>query len=112
MSSYVELYLDQGTTFNNVINLMDDVTNTPMNVYGFSVKSQMKRSYYSSNITANIACTITDATNGEITLSMTSANTAKIKPGRYVFDVRTVDTENVVARVLEGIITVTPQVTK
>lgn len=112
MSAYVELYLDQGTTFNNVINLTDDVTNTPINVSGYAVTSQIRRSYYSSNITANIICTITDAANGEVTLSMTASNTANIKAGRYVFDVKAVDTSNTTSRVLEGIITVTPQVTK
>lgn len=112
MSAYVELYLDQGSDFNNIINLTDDVTNAPINVAGYLIKSQIKRSYYSANVTANITCTVTDASNGEIKLSMTAANTAKIKAGRYVFDVKTTDTLNIVSRVLEGIITVTPQVTK
>ena len=112
MAAYVELYLDQGTSFNNIINLTDDVTNTPVNVSGYIVTSQMRRSYYSTNASANITCTITDAANGELTLSMTAANTANLKPGRYLFDVKTTDKDNVVARVLEGIITVTPQVSK
>lgn len=112
MSAYVELYVDQGSTFNNVINLTDDITNTPINILGYNVTSQIKRSYYSANVTANIICSITDAANGEITLSIPAANTANIKAGRYVFDVKTKDTSNTIARVLEGIITVTPQVTK
>lgn len=112
MAAYVELYLDQGSTFNSVINLTDDVTNAVVNVYGYTITSQMKRSYYSASITANITCTITDTSNGEVTLSMTAANTANIKPGRYVFDVKSKDSSNVTSRLLEGIITVTPQVTK
>lgn len=112
MSAYVELYLDQGTTFNNVINLTDDITNAPINVAGYTITGQIKRSYYSANITANIKCTITDASNGEVTLSMTAANTANIKAGRYVFDIKSKDTADNISRVLEGIITVTPQVTK
>lgn len=110
MAAYVELYMDQGATFNNVINITDDVTNTPVNVSGYTVTSQMRRSYYSVNATANIVCTITDASNGEVTMSLSAANTANIKAGRYLFDVKTVDGSNVVSRILEGIITVTPQV--
>ena len=110
MAAYVELYMDQGATFNNVINITDDVTNTPVNVSGYTVTSQMRRSYYSVNATANIVCTITDASNGEVTMSLSAANTANIKAGRYLFDVKTVDTLDVVSRILEGIITVTPQV--
>jgi hypothetical protein len=83
-----------------------------MNVLGYAVTSQMRRSYYSANATANITCTLTDAPNGEITMSMTAANTALIKAGRYLFDLETVDTGGNVSRVLEGIITVTPEITR
>ena len=112
MAAYVELYIDQGTTFNNIINLTDDVTNTPINVSGYVISSQIRRSYYSANITANITCTLSNVANGEITMSMTAANTSNIKPGRYLFDVKTLDTYNQPSRVLEGIITVTPSCTR
>jgi hypothetical protein len=112
MAAYVELYIDQGTTFNNIINLTDDVTNTPINVSGYVISSQIRRSYYSANITANITCTLSNVANGEITMSMTAANTSNIKPGRYLFDVKTLDTNNQTSRVLEGIITVTPSCTR
>ena len=112
MAAYVELYIDQGTTFNNIINLTDDVTNTPINVSGYVVTSQMRRSYYSANISANITCTLSNVANGEITMSITAANTANIKPGRYLFDVKTLDTYNQTSRILEGIITVSPSITK
>lgn len=112
MAAYAELYLDQGTTFNNVINLTDDITNAYVNVAGYTVRSQMRRSYYSANASATITCTITDAPNGEITMSMTAANTSNLKPGRYLYDVEMVDTIGTTSRILEGIITVTPEVTR
>ena len=112
MAAYVELYIDQGTTFNNIINLTDDVTNTPINVSGYAVTSQMRRSYYSANISANITCTLSNVANGEIIMSMTAANTTNIKAGRYLFDVKATDTYNNTSRILEGIITVSPQITK
>ena len=112
MAAYAELYLDQGTTFNNVINLTDDVTNAYINVAGYTVRSQMRRSYFSANASANITCTITDATNGEITMSMTAANTSNLKAGRYLYDVEIVDTLGNTSRILEGVISVTPEVTR
>ena len=112
MAAYVELYIDQGTTFSNIINITDDTTNTPVNIQGYIVSSQMRRSYYSANAAANITCTITDALEGEITMSMTAANTSNIKAGRYLFDVETIDTLGTVSRILEGIITITPQITR
>lgn len=112
MAAYVELYMDQGANFKNVINITDDKDNSSINLVSYNVRSQMRRSYYSINASANIVCTITDATNGEITMTMTAANTANIKAGRYLFDLETEDNSGFVTRVLEGIITVTPQVTR
>ena len=112
MAAYVELIMDQGATFNNIINLSDDINNEAVNVSGFTVRSQMRRSYYSANATANITCTITNATQGEITMNLNANTTANIKAGRYLFDLEIVDTLGSVSRVLEGIITVTPGITK
>ena len=111
MAGYVELFIDQGATFNSVINLSDDVTNANINIAGYTVKSQMKRSYYSAGPSANLTCTITDANNGEVLLSLTAAQTGVIKSGRYLFDVITTDPNSKVDRVMEGIITVLPRVT-
>ena len=72
----------------------------------------MRKSYYSSNATATFSVsTGNDPSLGVITISMTSANTANIYPGRYVYDVYVTSSESRV-RVLEGIVSVTPQVTK
>jgi hypothetical protein len=112
MAAYVELFMDQGATFNNVINLSDDLTNANINISGYIVRSQMRRSYYSANASANIICTITNASIGEITLSLEPNETANIKAGRYLFDIEVTTTTNTAVRLLEGIITVTPRVTK
>lgn len=112
MAAYVELQMDQGATFNNIITLTDDTTNTAINIVGYSVRSQMRRSYYSVNATANIVCTITDGANGQVTMSLGASNTSNITPNRYLFDVETETTTGVVSRVLEGLITVTPGITR
>lgn len=112
MAAYVELFVDQGANFNNVINLTDDVTNLNVNVQGYTVISQMRRSYYSANASANITCSITNAINGEITMTMNANTTANIKAGRYLFDMRVTDRDGVVNRILEGIITVTPRISR
>lgn len=112
MAAYVELYMDQGTTFNNVINITDDVTNSIVDITDYTIISQMKRSYYSANVTANLICNVVNPLSGEVILFLPAANTANIKPGRYLFDVKTVDGSNVTNRILEGIITVTPGVSR
>lgn len=112
MAAYVELYMDQGTTFRNTINLIDDTTNAYIDINNYTIRSQMRRSYYSANATANLVCTITDSANGEITMTLDAANTSNIKAGRYLFDLETVDRGGITVRVLEGIITVTPEITR
>ena len=112
MSAFVELYIDQGATFESVITLTDDVTNANLNIANYIVSSQMRRSYYSANASANITCILSNPYEGEVTLSLTAAQTASIKAGRYLFDVYTTNQSNNVIRVLEGIITVTPGVTR
>jgi hypothetical protein len=112
MAAYVELFMDQGATFNNVINLSDDLTNANINISGYIVLSQMRRSYYSANASANLTCQITNASTGEITISLESNETANIKSGRYLFDIQVTTPANTTVRLLEGIVTVTPRVTK
>lgn len=71
----------------------------------------MRKSYYSSTaypITSNV----TGTANGEITLSVTAANTSTLTPGRYVYDVVITSPASVVTRVVEGIVTVLPSVTR
>jgi hypothetical protein len=112
MAAYVELYLDQGTTFNSNVTLTDDTTNAPLNITGYTFRSQMRRSYYSANATATITCSIVNAGAGEISMNLSANTTSNIKAGRYLFDLEAVDTIGSVTRVLEGIITVTPEITR
>ena len=111
MANYIELYIDQGTNFKNVIYITDDLTNAYVNISGYLVKSQLRRSYYSANPSANLNCNLTDASNGEITLSLEAGDTANIRAGRYLFDVTATDQYDFTSRILEGVITVTPRVT-
>jgi hypothetical protein len=109
--AYAELTLDQGTTFETSIDLTND-DGSAINVTNFLFSSQIRKSYYSTNVTANITTTIVDAPNGNVKLSVTAANTANIKAGRYLYDVKMTTASGVTTRVIEGIITVTPQVTR
>jgi hypothetical protein len=110
-AGYSELFLEQGASFNTSITL-DDVAGDAFNLYSYTAASQMRKSYYSSNAAATFSVsTGNDPSLGVITMSLDSANTANIYPGRYVYDVY-VTSGSARVRVLEGIINVTPQTTK
>ena len=109
-AGYQELFLEQGTDFSTSINL-DDVNGNPYNLTGFTAKSQMRKSYYSTSTTAEFTITINAPTTGVLIISLPSANTANVAAGRYVYDVAIKDSANTVTRVLEGIVNVLPRVT-
>ena len=77
-----------------------------------SAKGQIRKSYYSSNTSSEFTISITDPTDGIIVLSLDSANTTNIRPGRYVYDVSIKDSANTITRILEGILNIDPQVTR
>lgn len=108
--AYVELTIDQGSTFQASVNLAND-DETPIDVTGYTFKSQIRKSYYSTTSTANLNVTVVEAVNGKLVLSLPSDQTANIKAGRYLYDLK-MTSGNTITRVIEGIITVTPQVSK
>ena len=110
MAQFIELNLDQGADFSFEMTVTND-DGSPKNVSGYIFSSSMKKSYYSSNATANLTSTIIDATNGVVRFSINAANNSTIKAGRYLFDVKQVDTLNNVSRIVEGLITVNPGIT-
>ena len=108
---YAELVIDQGTTYESELDLVND-DGTAINVTNYVFSGQIRKSYYSSKIGANFTITVSNAANGNVVISLSPTTTSTIKPGRYVYDVKMTDASSTVTRILEGIITVTPQVTK
>ena len=113
MAEYVELYIDQGSDFSTTVTLNDDNTNLPQNVVGYVVTSSLRRSLLSPNASANLTCTLYDAPNGEFLITMTGGQTANLRAGSYLFDVKVYDTQTQTSsRLIEGVMFVTPSVTR
>jgi hypothetical protein len=104
------LVLDQGSDFTVSINYNNE-DGSSKDLTNYTSRSQMRKSYYSTTATT-ITANISNASNGEITLSLSSNVTANIKSGRYVYDLEVVSNTGYVTRVIEGIITVLPEVTR
>jgi hypothetical protein len=111
MASIYNLAVDQGTTFLATIQV-NDTTGSARDLSGYNGRSQLRRSYFStSNVEFTVS--ITSPADGEVKISLTSAQTANLRYGRYVYDVELVETASGnVERILEGIVTVYPEVTK
>ena len=111
MAAYSEITIEQGANLTSTITV-NDAQGDAVNLTTYSASSQIRKSYYSSSANT-ITATVTGNSNGQITLSMTAANTAALTPGRYVFDlIITNSTDNSVTRVIEGTAIVLPSVTR
>jgi hypothetical protein len=108
--AYAELSLNQGTTFSAALTLSKD-DGTSLNVANAVFTCQIRKSYYSANATANLVVTKANSANGDIVLSLDAASTANIKPGRYLYDLK-MEQSNTINRVIEGVITIMPQVSR
>ena len=110
MAVYTELNIEQYATFSTTINV-EDVQGDAINLSGYTAASQIRKSYYSTSANT-LTATITGTSNGEITLSMTAANTANLTPGRYLYDLVITAPDTTKTRVVEGIVNVLPGVTQ
>jgi hypothetical protein len=109
MAIKANLVIDQGTSFSATI----DVTDTGggvFNLTGYTTAAQMRKNYNSS--TAVTFATSQNGVYGAITLALSAANTVSLEPGRYLYDVEITSGGGTVTRVVEGIVTVTPGMTR
>lgn len=111
MATIKNLVIDQGSTFTVSIVIFDPNGNE-LDLTDYTIRAQMRKSYGSNSYTSFTASKGADPTNGEITISLTATQTSALRSGRYVYDIEIEDDEDVVTRVLEGIVTVTPEVTR
>jgi len=108
MASVNNIVIDQGTTFTLSVTLTND-DGTPKDLTAYTVASQIRKSYYTNTFTAFTTSKVN--LTGEISISLTAAQTTALKAGRYVYDIEIEDPSETV-RVIEGIVTVTPEVTR
>lgn len=112
MSAFANLLVEQGATFRISLQIFED--DDPKDLTGFTARSQLRRSHRSRRAT-DFTVEINNPTNGELMLSLTAEQTSILKAGRYVYDVEVVGPNfppSEVGRILEGVVTVSPEATK
>ena len=110
MAGFAELTLEQGASFTTTVTV-NGSDGSPTNLTSYTAAAQIRKSYYST--TANsFTVTVSNAAAGELTMAMSAANTANLTPGRYVYDLLITSPTAVKTRVVEGIVTLLPSVTR
>lgn len=111
MASVSNLYIDQGSTYSNIITVASS-TGTALDLTNYTVASQIRKSYGSSTA-YNFTATVYNAIEGKVRLQLTSTQASAIPAGRYLYDIEiTNTTTSAKTRILEGIVVVTPEITQ
>lgn len=110
MATTANIFIDQGCDYSNIITVTA-ANGQPLNLSGFTVKSQLRKSYSSSTF-HNFNASIAIANTGKIRIQLSSAQSEIIKPGRWLYDVEITSASGIKTRVVEGIATITPQITQ
>ena len=109
-----DLCVPQGATFSRVIIWKAD--GDEVNLTGYAARAQIRPS--ASSATTTLSLTTENSritlggTAGTITLSISATDTAAITAGRYVYDLELVSAGGIVTRLLQGIVTVSANVTR
>ena len=113
MAAIANLKLDQGATFSNDVTVKDNAGDA-FDLTGYTAEAKMALGYSSTRSRVSITSSInSDPTTGIITLSLTPTQTAALDaPARYVWDLEITNTSTSdITRVIQGIITTSPNVT-
>ena len=111
MATIFNLFLDQGTTFKANITVKNAIGEI-RDISGHTAESKFKRSFKSANGFAFVA-QIPNGTDGNVFLTMNSNTTTNVTAARYLYDVEMKsNTTGEIERVAEGIVVVSPEITK
>lgn len=110
MATVANIFIDQGSDYSNIVTVTAS-NGQPLNLTGFTVASQMRKSF-SSSTAYGFNASILNASLGRVRLQLSAEQSEAIPPGRYLYDVEVTSSNGAKSRVVEGIATVTPQITK
>lgn len=111
MAVKVNLSIDQGSTFATTFNLTNEDTGEILNLSTYTAAGQIRKHYTSSNA-VSFVCTVNTVT-GVLAASLTANTTKTLSAGRYVYDIELTEaTSGAISRIVEGIVTVNPEVTR
>lgn len=110
MATISNIFIDQGANYSNIITV-SGTSGSPLDITGYTVASQMRKSYTSSTA-YSLNAAIYNAVSGQVRLTLNATQSEAIPPGRYLYDLEITSAGGVRTRVVEGVATVTPQITK
>lgn len=111
MGAISNIFIDQGTDYETTVTITDS-DGDALDLSGYTGIAQIRKTYSSTTSTDFTVTFASDRTTGQLTISLTDAQTSALEAGRYVYDVLITDTSDTKSRVVEGIATVNPSVSR
>jgi len=111
MASISNIFIDQGATFSTTLTI-NDSTGSALDLSNYTAIAQIRKSPSSSTSVSFTTTFVSPRTTGQITISLTDTQTSALEAGRYNYDVLITSGSSVKTRVVEGIATVNPAVSR
>jgi len=111
MSTVSNIVVNQGATYETTVTV-NDSAGTALDLSGYTAQAQVRKSYDSSTATNMTTTFHVVRTTGKITLTLTDTQTTALEWGRYVWDLLITSSGGTKTRVVEGIATITPSVSR
>jgi hypothetical protein len=111
----LDLFVEQGSTFNYTLTLTDNV-GAPIDLTGYKARMQMRRAVQAQGslitlTTENGRIAITPLT-GVIVLTIEAEATAQLNFQTAVYDLEIESAGGIVTRIIQGKVTLSPEVTR
>jgi hypothetical protein len=111
MATISNLFLDQDADFTTTVTI-NDSAGSALDLTGYTALAMIRKTYQSTTATTFTSTFVSPRTSGQITISLTDTQTAALEAGRYVYDMVITDSSGNKTRVVEGIATVNPSVSR
>ena len=111
MATISNLFVDQDADFTTTVTV-NDSAGTALDLTNYTALGMIRKTYQSSTATTFTSAFVSPRTTGQITISLTDTQTAALESGRYVYDLVITDASGNKTRVVEGIATVNPSVSR
>lgn len=112
MSGKLDITIEQGSTYQRIITIQDSAHN-PVNIANDTFRGQIRKHPKQDVVHTSFTFSFyTDGTDGKIVALITDTNTSAARTGRNYYDIEWVKQDGTVIRLLEGIATITSEVTK
>lgn len=103
--------LNQGETFDTTFTVLY-ADRRPFDLTGYLVRGQVRQAYTDSAPLVTFTCEVADPAAGRIRMSLTAAETAALDFTKGVYDIEVESEAGVVTRVVQGVVTLSKEVTR